>query len=213
MGNSFSSETIWKTTKKPKYFEKYESIFKELFENNQPKIFSYRYKNNHKRENSECSNITLLTSTIDSTNNLREKMSNTRYNILTGTNLNNKFSEIKKENEKNKKKNIEINSSIYNYNALKNLRIERIKNRNVIKNFNLYLRNKGTIPSYHLLKTTEVNSLSPKHRFDNLFIEKIHKKFPEYVNMKNKGQTFLLESTQLNSKKPFYELKNKIGKL
>jgi tRNA(His) 5'-end guanylyltransferase len=41
----------------------------------------------------------------------------------------------------------------------------------------------------------------------------MHRKFPEYVNLKTKGQTFLLLSNQLDFKKPFHELKNKIGKL
>ena len=212
--NSSSSHFLWKSNSKPRYFEKYENIFKELFENDklEKNLFTSRKKNYHTRENSEYSNITLLTSTIDTTNSIRDRMSRTKYNILTGKDLN-KFSKLKSEDEKKENKLFPENSNNNNYNVTKNIRNERNKNRTVIKNFGFYLRNQGTIPSYNLLKKNESNSLSPRHHHDNLFIEKMHKKFPEYVNLNTKGQTFLLLSNQLDFKKPFHELKNKIGKL
>ena len=212
--NSSSSQFLWKSNSKPRYFEKYENIFKELFENDKLKknLFTSRKKNYHTRENSEYSNITLLTSTIDTTNSIRDRMSRTKYNILTGKDLN-KFSKLTNENEKKENKLFPDNFNNNNYNVSKNIRNERNKNRTVIKNFGFYLRNQGIIPSYNLLKKNESNSLSPRHNHDNLFIERMHRKFPEYVNLKTKGQTFLLLSNQLDSKKPFHELKNKIGKL
>ena len=156
--------------------------------------------------------IQILTSTIDTTNSIRDRMSRTKYNILTGKDLN-KFSKLRIEDEKKENKLFPENSHNNNYDVTKNMRYERNKNRTVIKNFGFYLRNQGTIPSYNLLKKNESNSLSPRHHHDNLFIEKMHKKFPEYVNLNTKGQTFLLLSNQLDFKKPFHELKNKIGKL
>ena len=212
--NSSSSQFLWKSNSKPRYFEKYENIFKELFENDilTKNSFANIKKNYHTRENSEYSNITLLTSTIDTTNSIRDRMSRTKYNILTGKDLN-KFSKLTNENEKKENKLFPDNFNNNNYNVSKNIRNERNKNRTVIKNFGFYLRNQGTIPSYNLLKKNESNSLSPRHNHDNLFIERMHRKFPEYVNLKTKGQTFLLLSNQLDSKKPFHELKNKIGKL
>ena len=212
--NSSSSQFLWKSNSKPRYFEKYENIFKELFENDilTKNSFANIKKNYHTRENSEYSNITLLTSTIDTTNSIRDRMSRTKYNILTGKDLN-KFSKLTNENEKKENKLFPDNFNNNNYNVSKNIRNERNKNRTVIKNFGFYLRNQGIIPSYNLLKKNESNSLSPRHHHDNLFIEKMHKKFPEYVNLKTKGQSFLLLSNQLDSKKPFHELKNKIGKL
>ena len=212
--NTSSSHFLWKSNSKPRYFEKYENIFKELFENDilTKNSFANIKKNYHTRENSEYSNITLLTSTIDTTNSIRDRMSRTKYNILTGKDLN-KFSKLKSEDEKKENKLFPENSNNNNYDVTKNMRYERNKNRTVIKNFGFYLRNQGTIPSYNLLKKNESNSLSPRHHHDNLFIEKMHKKFPEYVNLNTKGQTFLLLSNQLDFKKPFHELKNKIGKL
>ena len=212
--NTSSSHFLWKSNSKPRYFEKYENIFKELFENDklEKNSFTSRKKNFHTRENTEYSNITLLTSTIDTTNSMRDRMSRTKYNILTGKDLN-KFSKLNTENEKKESKLFPDNFNNNNYNVTKNIRNERNKNRTVIKNFGFYLRNQGTIPSYNLLKKNESNSLSPRHNHDNLFIEKMHKKFPEYVNLKTKGQSFLLLSNQLDSKKSFHELKNKIGKL
>jgi hypothetical protein len=212
--NSSSSQFLWKSNSKPRYFEKYENIFKELFENDilTKNSFANIKKNYHTRENSEYSNITLLTSTIDTTNSIRDRMSRTKYNILTGKDLN-KFSKLTNENEKKENKLFPDNFNNNNYNVSKNIRNERNKNRTVIKNFGFYLRNQGIIPSYNLLKKNESNSLSPRHNHDNLFIERMHRKFPEYVNLKTKGQTFLLLSNQLDSKKPFHELKNKIGKL
>ena len=212
--NTSSSHFLWKSNSKPRYFEKYENIFKELFENDilTKNSFANIKKNYHTRENSEYSNITLLTSTIDTTNSIRDRMSRTKYNILTGKDLN-KFSKLTNENEKKENKLFPDNFNNNNYNVSKNIRNERNKNRTVIKNFGFYLRNQGTIPSYNLLKKNESNSLSPRHNHDNLFIERMHRKFPEYVNLKTKGQTFLLLSNQLDSKKPFHELKNKIGKL
>lgn len=212
--NSSSSHFLWKSNSKPRYFEKYENIFKELFENDilTKNSFANIKKNYHTRENSEYSNITLLTSTIDTTNSIRDRMSRTKYNILTGKDLN-KFSKLTNENEKKENKLFPDNFNNNNYNVSKNIRNERNKNRTVIKNFGFYLRNQGIIPSYNLLKKNESNSLSPRHNHDNLFIERMHRKFPEYVNLKTKGQTFLLLSNQLDSKKPFHELKNKIGKL
>ena len=212
--NTSSSHFLWKSNSKPRYFEKYENIFKELFENDilTKNSFANIKKNYHTRENSEYSNITLLTSTIDTTNSIRDRMSRTKYNILTGKDLN-KFSKLTNENEKKENKLFPDNFNNNNYNVSKNIRNERNKNRTVIKNFGFYLRNQGIIPSYNLLKKNESNSLSPRHNHDNLFIERMHRKFPEYVNLKTKGQTFLLLSNQLDSKKPFHELKNKIGKL
>ena len=212
--NSSSSQFLWKSNSKPRYFEKYENIFKELFENDMltKNSFANIKKNYHTRENSEYSNITLLTSTIDTTNSIRDRMSRTKYNILTGKDLN-KFSKLTNENEKKENKLFPDNFNNNNYNVSKNIRNERNKNRTVIKNFGFYLRNQGIIPSYNLLKKNESNSLSPRHNHDNLFIERMHRKFPEYVNLKTKGQSFLLLSNQLDSKKSFHELKNKIGKL
>ena len=73
--NSSSSQFLWKSNSKPRYFEKYENIFKELFENDilTKNSFANIKKNYHTRENSEYSNITLLTSTIDTKNSIRFK--------------------------------------------------------------------------------------------------------------------------------------------
>ena len=207
IGNS--SDSLLRSANKPKYFHKYKKIFKDLFDNNN--LFSNQ---SYGSNNLEYSNINLLTSSFDKFNDLKNKVSYTKYNILTGTDLNN-YNKIKKENEKLNDKNNNDNSSNYNYNIMNNLRSERNKNRNVLKNFNFYLKNQGTIPSYNLLKKNEKRYISPRNNYsnNNLFIERLHKKFPEYINMKTKGQSFLLQSNQLNSKKSFFELKNKIEKL
>ena len=106
IGNS--SDSLLRSANKPKYFHKYKKIFKDLFDDNN--LFSNQ---SYGSNNLEYSNINLLTSSLDKFNDLKNKVSYTKYNILTGTDLNN-YTKIKKENEKLNVKNYNDNSSNYN---------------------------------------------------------------------------------------------------
>ncbi len=196
--------------KKPKYITRYERIFNELLKydslnnDNITDRFSVHQKNNTFYENFNTNTLLLYSRNLNKPSNYNT-ISNTKYQLITGRDLNeNKI----KLNQFEKKK---VNNKYERYEPeylMKNLK----KKQNIVRNFKEYIKKTEKIYENYR-DSNSINKIFPNHNRSrnlsgNIFIEKLYNQFPEYTTLTNRGQTFL--STKTLKENEFRSLKNKL---
>ena len=196
--------------KKPKYITRYERIFNELLKydslnnDNITDRFSVHQKNNTFYENFNTNTLLLYSRNLNKPSNYNT-ISNTKYQLITGRDLNeNKI----KLNQFEKKK---VNNKYERYEPeylMKNLK----KKQNIVRNFKEYIKKTEKIYENYR-ESNSINKIFPNHNRSrnlsgNIFIEKLYNQFPEYTTLTNRGQTFL--STKTLKENEFRSLKNKL---
>ena len=166
--------------------------------------FSVYQKNNTFYENFNTNTLLLYSRNLNKPSNYNT-ISNTKYQLITGRDLNeNKI----KLNQFEKKK---VNNKYERYEPeylMKNLK----KKQNIVRNFKEYIKKTEKIYENYR-ESNSINKIFPNHNRSrnlsgNIFIEKLYNQFPEYTTLTNRGQTFL--STKTLKENEFRSLKNKL---
>ena len=196
--------------KKPKYITRYERIFNELLKydslnnDNITDRFSVHQKNNTFYENFNTNTLLLYSRNLNKPSNYNT-ISNTKYQLITGRDLNE--NKIKLNQFEKKKKNNKYERYEPEY-LMKNIK----KKQNIVRNFKEYIKKTEKIYENYR-DSNSINKIFPNHNRSrnlsgNIFIEKLYNQFPEYTTLTNRGQTFL--STKTLKENEFRSLKNKL---
>ncbi len=193
---------------KPHYIKKYQRIFNKILKENSflgdnaKERFKTQTKNNNIYDRFNKKDNKILYSNTLTIETDRKNLSNTKYNLLTGSN----FSILN---------NITINSEKKNNYIPKYQPKNIVKNENTIRNFKNFIRN--TEKKYSTNQSHNLNNHFPNHKRSrnlsgNIFIERLYSALPEYTNLTNRGQSFLNNNNN-NVKDHFNSLKNRLNNI
>ena len=185
---------------KPKYLKRYEKIFNELLRNdsfsndNFTERFSGHQKNNTFYNNFNTNQLLLKSRNLNAASSFNT-ISNAKYQLITGRNLNEnqlKLNNYEKKNNNNKYERYEPEYLI------KNL----MKRQNIVKSFKDYIKKTEKIYENYRDSNSinknfpiHINHSRSRNLSGNIFIEKLYTQFPEYTTLTNRGQTFLSTKT------------------
>ena len=191
---------------KPHYIKKYQRIFNKILKENSflgdnaKERLKTQTKNNNIYDRFNKKDNKILYSNTLTIETDRSNLSNTKYNLLTGSN----FSILN---------NITINSVKKNNYIPKYQPKNIVKNENTIRNFKNFIKN--TEKKYSSNQSHNLNNHFPNHKRSrnlsgNIFIERLYSALPEYMNLTNRGQSFLNNN---NVKEHFNSLKNRLNNI
>ena len=197
-----------RTNDKPHYIKKYQRIFNKILKENSflgdnaKERFKTQTKNNNFYDRDNKKDNKILYSNTLTIETDRSNLSNTKYNLLTGSN----FSILN---------NITINSVKKNNYIPKYQPKNIVKNENTIRNFKNFIKN--TEKKYSSNQSHNLNNHFPNHKRSrnlsgNIFVERLYSALPEYTNLTNRGQSFLNNNNN-NVKEHFNSLKNRLNNM
>ena len=197
-----------RTNDKPHYIKKYQRIFNKILKENSflgdnaKERFKTQTKNNNFYDRVNKKDNKILYSNTLNIETDRSNLSNTKYNLLTGSN----FSILN---------NITINSVKKNNYIPKYQPNNIVKNENTIRNFKNFIKN--TEKKYSSNQSHNLNNHFPNHKRSrnlsgNIFVERLYSALPEYTNLTNRGQSFLNNNNN-NVKEHFNSLKNRLNNM
>ena len=177
---------------KGKFSSKYDKLLKQISE---------AAKRNKDDTNVEKEHLKTFSSNISTRkeNPLKEEIFKAKLSFLTGKTLDSINYTTRKSNAKEKKDNLFADSSINRENTFREM-----------KNF---LKKKGEISFQSKLfkENAKKDSVYSYSKSNNTLVSKLKQTFPEYINIKTKGKSFI-DSSSTSSQK-LNQLRNQLNKI
>ena len=198
--NSDKSNLFNSYNTKPKHLLKYQSIFKELLDNQN--LFGNNENEKQKKQTSkDFFHI--------HNNPMKNALYSTRYQLITGRNIDT-HSFLNKNKNQNQINNQSYNMTNPNFSNTLNYKTNKQEN---IKKFKRFLKQTDLQYSNNNNSSNNnfINNNNNNISFNrNSFIQKLHSTLPEYTSLSNKGNSFLTLNNQTFKNSDFSYLRNKL---
>ena len=198
-----SEKSINFNSSKPKHVLKYQSIFKELLNNQN--LFENNENEKQKQKHQTSKDFFYFQN-----NPMKNSLYSTRYQLITGKNIdtNSFLNKNRIRNQSNNISNPNINNSLM-YKTEKQENIKKFKRflKQTDLQYSTLNNNSFNHNFIHNYNNNNNNTISFNR---NSFIQKLHSTLPEYTSLSNNGNSFLTLNNQTFKNSDFSYLRNKL---